>query len=186
MYKLCKTEQSAARQRVLEQGLLAAMAEHRYEEISILDLCDRLQIPRKSFYRYFSGKDGALHALIDHTLMELEWPYFLRDRQSYRQELGRFFRFWKGKKPFLDAITHSGLEDLLIRRTVEQALQERGVSLEIRGVALPAGEYELIFGISGLMSVVLTWHRRGCVTSPEQMARLVMKLISEPLLMDQI
>ena len=42
------------------------------EEISVSDLCDRLNIPRKSFYRYFSSKDGALFALLDHTLMEFE------------------------------------------------------------------------------------------------------------------
>ena len=72
MYKLCKTEQSAQRQRQLEEGLLAAMRTKRYEEITISDLCDQMGIPRKSFYRYFSGKDGALHALIDHALLDYE------------------------------------------------------------------------------------------------------------------
>lgn len=72
MYKLCKTEQSSSRQRELEAGLLAAMASHQYEEISVSDLCDHLGVPRKSFYRYFSSKDGALQALLDHTLMEYE------------------------------------------------------------------------------------------------------------------
>ena len=72
MYKLCKTEQSAARQRRLEQGLLQAMQTQQYEDISISDLCDQMGVPRKSFYRYFSGKDGALHALIDHTMISYE------------------------------------------------------------------------------------------------------------------
>ena len=73
MYKLCKTEQSAQRQRELEQGLLAIMNSTRYEDITVSDMCQKLNIPRKSFYRYFSSKDGALHALIDHTLMEFEF-----------------------------------------------------------------------------------------------------------------
>ena len=72
MYKLCKTEQSAQRQRQLEEGLLAAMKTKRYEEITISDLCEQMDIPRKSFYRYFSSKDGALHALNDHTLLDFE------------------------------------------------------------------------------------------------------------------
>ena len=71
MYKLCKTEQSAQRQRQLEEGLLELMRLRPYDEISVVDLCEYLQIPRKSFYRYFSNKDGALFALLDHTLMEL-------------------------------------------------------------------------------------------------------------------
>ena len=39
MYKLCKTEQSANRQRQLEQGLLSMMAETQYDQISVSDLC---------------------------------------------------------------------------------------------------------------------------------------------------
>ena len=90
MYKLCKTQQSAARQRQLELGLLQAMLEQHYEEVSVSDLCDRMQIPRKSFYRYFSGKDGALHALIDHTLLEFQEvlanrsPPIVRPMHSWR------------------------------------------------------------------------------------------------------
>ena len=70
MYKICKTDQSAARQREIELGLLSMMLEQPFESITISDLCDRLCIPRKAFYRYFSGKDGALFALIDHTMLE--------------------------------------------------------------------------------------------------------------------
>ena len=85
MYKLCKTEQSAQRQRELERGLLNAMSTHQYEEISVSDLCDQMEIPRKSFYRYFSSKDGALHALIDHTLLEFEsFPSNVTALESYK------------------------------------------------------------------------------------------------------
>ena len=72
MYKQCRTEQSASRQRHLEQGLLQMMLKRQFEEISVSDLCEEIGVPRKAFYRYFSGKDGALHALIDHTLLEYE------------------------------------------------------------------------------------------------------------------
>ena len=67
MYKQCETEQSAARQRRMEQGLLEMMGQKRYEDISVSDLCAFLGVPRKTFYRYFSGKDGALFSLIDHV-----------------------------------------------------------------------------------------------------------------------
>ena len=70
MYKLCKTEQSAKRQKLLEKGLLEAMHSQCYEDISVSDLCQKMGISRKSFYRYFSGKEGALEALLEHTLME--------------------------------------------------------------------------------------------------------------------
>ena len=38
MYKICRTEQSCKRQRILEQGLLELMLRHPFEDISISDL----------------------------------------------------------------------------------------------------------------------------------------------------
>ncbi|MBR4410014.1 MAG: TetR/AcrR family transcriptional regulator, partial [Firmicutes bacterium] len=57
MYKTCVTQPAKQRQRELENGLLQIMLHHDYEAISVSDLCDTLQIPRKSFYRYFTNKD---------------------------------------------------------------------------------------------------------------------------------
>ena len=45
MYKQCRTEQSAARQRQLEQGLLQVMLKRQYEEISVSDLCAEIGVP---------------------------------------------------------------------------------------------------------------------------------------------
>ena len=99
MYKLCKTEQSAQRQRQLERGLLEMMKHHRFEEISVSALCARMQLPRKSFYRYFSSKDGALFALLDHTLMEFYETGTLEGLRggSPIEDLERFFSFWKNR-----------------------------------------------------------------------------------------
>ena len=60
----------------LENGLLKYMLHHDYESINVSDFCDALAIPRKSFYRYFTNKDGALYALVDHTLMDFTKEFF--------------------------------------------------------------------------------------------------------------
>ena len=56
MYKLCKPEQSAQRQRQLERGLLEMMKHHRFEEISVSDLCDRMQLPENLSIAIFPVK----------------------------------------------------------------------------------------------------------------------------------
>ena len=70
MYKICHTEESTRRQRILEQGLLDALAKQSYEKIALTDLCQKLGVPRKTFYRYFPTKEDCLLALIDHTLAD--------------------------------------------------------------------------------------------------------------------
>lgn len=191
MYKLCKTEQSALRQRELEKGLLAAMSTHQYEEISVSDLCDQMGIPRKSFYRYFSSKDGALHALIDHTLLEFEsFPSCLKpgEKRTYQKDLERFFLFWKSQKPLLDALERSGISGILVTRSIDHALSDAGAPRRFQPQdERVAREHATTFGVCGLMSMVLSWHHSGYLLRPEQMAEIGVQLLTKPLFanMDQ-
>lgn len=185
MYKLCKTEQSAQRQRQLEDGLLEAMAGCHYDEISVSDLCERMGIPRKSFYRYFSGKDGALHALIDHTFMRYEskelW-YEASDSFSVSSELENFFRYWMEQKPLLDALERSGLSGVLIERSISYVLQEAGFRAKANAPAvLGPQENTILFVVSGLMTMTVHWHHSGYLASAEQMGQMAAQVLTRPL-----
>ncbi len=186
MYKQCRTEQSVARQRELIDGLQEAMLLQHYDEITVSSLCEHLQIPRKSFYRYFSSKEGALQALIDYALLDSE--SFTAERliergSELQREMVRIFSFWLHRKKLLDALSNSSLSGVLIQRAIEHALQEtvrerRFLSMEEQF----AQEYMLLFSVSGLMSMVIQWHHDGYPQSPEQMSLVAMRLLGEPVI----
>lgn len=185
MYKQCKTEKSAFRQRQFEYGLLELMGTRPYNEITVSDLCDHMQIPRKSFYRYFSSKDGALNALLDHTMMDFESFNVLYAKGSSRtlnKELSQFFLFWMEHKNLLDALAKNNLCGYLVERTMShisagQLIPQRFLNEETHY----ARKQISLFCVSGLMSIVLTWHRDGFPHSPEHMATIAARLVSEPL-----
>lgn len=182
MYKMCKTEQSANRQRELELGLLEVMRNCQYDEISISDLCDRLQIPRKCFYRYFSGKEGALRALIDHTMMQYELKNIYNSAGSAREELENFFEFWQEQKPLLDALDRSGLDAVLVERAIAYSLGGGDVRKPAVVDALGKGEqYAIIFAISGLMTMMILWHHSGYSMPKHQLAILAAEVMTRPL-----
>ena len=188
MYKMCKTEQSARRQRDLELGLLEAMKTQRYEDISISELCGTLGIPRKTFYRYFDSKDGALYGLIDHTLMDYEgfnFGYLNSGKRTLQRELEQFFLFWLEKKNLLDVLHSSGLSGILIERAINFALTDTVMPRRF----LPEDTEEMqkhitMFGVCGLLSMVLSWHVGGFTESTTQMARIAARLIGAPLFPD--
>lgn len=184
MYKLCKTEQSAARQRQLEQGLLQAMRAQRYEEISISDLCDSMGIPRKSFYRYFSSKDGALFALLDHTLMEFEQsPHSAvrPDRGTALGDLERYFVFWYERRDLLDALERSRLSGMLVERATAHAMNERMMPSYLRTKPEAVQSMALTFAVCGLLSMVIQWHHDKFRQSPEDMTRVATMMLTRPL-----
>lgn len=184
MYKLCKTEQSANRQRLLEIGLMDAMSSHHYDEISVSDLCDRMQIPRKSFYRYFSGKDGALHALIDHTLLEYEGSFLDTSKQkgAAQTQLESFFLFWQQQKSLLDALDRSGLSGVLIERSITHALDDSSITGHFQSKQQKLEvEHATMFTICGLMSMMLQWHHDGYPLTAKQMTSIAVRILTQPL-----
>ena len=184
MYKMCKLEQSALRQRQMERQLLSMMETVRFEENTVSDLCAQAGFSRKSFYRYFSGKEGALYALIDHTLWELEsFPFAEEwsDKNINRDIVIWFLQFWKNQKPLLDALDNSGISGILPMRMIEYAKSGSGVVHRFMPcVNDDVLEYATTFGIYGFMSVIFSWHRSGYVQTPEQMADIAVTLLTKP------
>lgn len=185
MYKLCKTEQSANRQRRLEQGLLQAMLTKHFDEISVSELCTQLGVPRKAFYRYFDSKEGALHALLDHTLMAYEsFPLVCPEgeKRTLIRELEHFFLFWIRQKDLLDALRRSGLSGELIIRSIHQASAEVSVPKRfLKSDDLEMQRHVTMFGVCGLLSMVLQWHHDGYTEPARFMAEVAVRLLTKPL-----
>ena len=183
MYKICKSEQSASRQKAFEQGLLRAMLFHDYEDISVSDLCDQLKMPRKSFYRYFSGKDGALHALLDHTLLEFMHQDFKKgSKGSAVEELERFFRFWYARRDLLKALVRSRLDGLLVERATHHAIYEHVMPKYLHSLSPEAQKMSLTFVVCGLMSMVFQWHNHNYRETIQEMVQIAASVLSIPLI----
>lgn len=176
MYKICHSEESSRRQRELEQGLLAAMERLPYARITLTELCRELQVPRKTFYRYFPTKDDCLLALIDHTLADCNdvaltgWSgRALDDRAQLR-----FFQYWMDHRVLLDVLRSNGMQGLLLERTtvIVDRMKENAPPVSF---ALDQVEY---FIAHGLMTTVLRWHQFGFQSTPEEMGKVFEGLLS--------
>lgn len=185
MYKLCKTDQSARRQRELELGLMEMMKTQRFEDISISELCTGLQVPRKTFYRYFDSKDGCLFGLIDHTLLSYEgfnYAYLASGKRTLQRELEQFFLFWHENKDLLDVLRASGLSGMLIERAISFALTDTVMPRRF----LPDDpeimkKHVTMFGVCGLLSMVLSWHDGGFSESATELSAIATRLLGKPL-----
>lgn len=184
MYKICRSEQAINRQRALEQGLLQLMGKRNYEDISVSEICDHLQIPRKSFYRYFSSKDGALYALIDHTLAAFfEMPTSQnKTRGTALGDLDLYFVFWYENRVLLDALYRSSLSGILVERANNFALKEGHLPRHFKTLRPEIRDLAMAFSICGLMSMILHWHRGGFQITPDEMTELAKDMLTNPLL----
>lgn len=182
MYKLCKIEKSASRQRKVENMLAEMMEKQEFSKIKVSELCERAEIPRKSFYVYFDAKEDVLQALLEHTIYDLD-SYYLPNQDHAKtytfRELERFFSFWKEKERILSGLLKSDLSGILVTKVIEHSIEdEKRIPFMCWSDDKMASETALIYSVSGLMTIVLQWHKSGYRETIPQMAQKATELLT--------
>jgi AcrR family transcriptional regulator len=188
MYKLCKTEQSANRQREIENCLFDLLRTKSFDDISITEICEKMLMPRKAFYRYFDNKEDALVALIDHSMSEYNGFSVDRSgeiRRSLVGELEEYFLFWYEKRELLSVLDRSGLMGFLVERTINYPIGDRILVAKF----LPRDDEKtrervFKFAFCGLVYTMIGWYREGFVVSTREMAISACRMLCEPLFPD--
>lgn len=174
MYRKCVTEISTEHQRQISESLLALMEKIPFEDITVTQLCQTAGISRRIFYHLFSGKTGALHALVDNKILDIG-----RYAGDARNDSVRFFRYWKEQKALLDVLSENGMSGLLLERMIALVLEEDYdvlYWLERNGWHGSSSEV-VVFGLSGLIGLIYSWYHTGYRRTPEEMAALAEQLM---------
>jgi len=173
MYRKCVTEISVQHQQQLSEALLTLMGKIPYEDITVTQLCQTAGISRRIFYHLFSGKTGALHALVDNKILDIG-----RHADDAGNASVRFFRYWKEQKVLLDVLSANGKSGLLLERMITLVLEEDYdviYWLERNGWHGSSKEV-IVFSLSGIMGLVYSWYHTGYRRTPEEMAALTEQL----------
>ena len=176
MYRKCATEISVQHQKQVEESLLELMQKMPFEDITVTQLCQAAGVSRRIFYHLFNNKTDALHAMIDHMILESE---------SYHPEIPdqalRFFRYWKEKKHLLDALQDNQMSGLLLERMVGIVLNEDFDTRRwLRTYDGETGQDILVFNLCGIMGMTFNWYLNGFQKSPEEMAEILVRLVNVP------
>lgn len=175
-----KTEHIEARKEEFLNALLALMLQMPYEKIAVRDLCAKLDISRKTFYRYFSGKEEALYALVDSVLCNVGTytpPVEVHSADPIEEEMIRYFYYWSENRYILQMLLDNSLIEVLFFRSVTIALSEMEIfQKKLQHLDAVARESVVAYYVGGLQSMLLYWMRHGCTESPEELAARLIRL----------
>lgn len=175
------------RRQEIEDVLLQLLPDIPYQQITVKDLTDRLQIARKTFYHYFHSKQACLEALMDRFILECNLGLLKLPKNASRQELyAERLRFWIRHKTFLDAVIRDNLGSVLVERILLYIRREDSVlPLRLSTREIPCDEDVLFFFISGQIHLILKWCSEGFTRPLEEMAQKTMRLVYQPLLPEE-
>lgn len=174
MAKLCQTEFANQRKELLENSLLNLLDSKRYQDITVKDICQEADIPRRTFYHYFDSKDDILDSFVENTMLNcyLDVIFDLHQGDSHiRNSFVHIFRFWQGdNRKRLDALMKNGLESRLMSHALNWVRAEHVGILGTDDLDPKLVEIGLMVGVTDFFSLLFYWSRNGYQESPEQMA----------------
>jgi len=161
MYKKCKTEESANRQKQFAECLMQLMEKKNFSDITITELCSRMNAPRNAFYRYFDSLEDVLYSYLDDILME---SFLIWEGDDY---LIHYFDYWRRHKKILELLEKNQLSAHLYARAQLLCYKEEN------GNEFKQQEMKNSFYISGLLTLVTMWNREGMTKSSEEMMQII-------------
>lgn len=160
MYKICKTPRSEARQKEFQDTLLRMLKRQKMKDITIVSLCQEMQISRKTFYQYFDTIEDVLYIMID---KELRNAFLLLD---YQPEVSGFFEFWVKNKWLLDVLEKNEMSNLLVERAYS-------VSNIYEGETYAVATMKTAGGIAAIITILILWHHGGMKQATDEMQEMI-------------
>lgn len=168
----------------LSASLLLLMNEKKYEDIRIIEICERATVARCSFYRHFDDKSDLLNYCCKAIFHELSNRLKLEDcRTFYGMSIG-FFSFWKSKSEFLNIMNQSNMLGFLSWH-FDELMFDVAKDVKPENAELKASDfstkvrYHYFFGMGGFWQMALRWFMNGCKESPEELAQYVVSYLVE-------
>ena len=181
--------------RALRGALIALIEERGLDAITVNDLCERADLNRGTFYNHFHDKENLLTALENEVLAEVALlqarmqSVTLGDMLAFRVAgrpvpvLVDLFEYLRGESDFLRAVLGSGgdvrfgprLREAVCGNLVQNILHEK-----YRTNPTPFVCYYVAFYASAYLGISARWVENGCPETPEEMARIAMRLLFIP------
>lgn len=181
MYKQCKTVKSAKRQREIAKSMVALMASTPYDDITVTALCEYLDMPRKSFYRYFDAKEDVLNAFMDNLLSECDT--IILSAAPLRQRVEHLLLFVKRQKELLDIFEKNNVLDALVKRACDRGIDNADALAPLL-VGEPQWARPMIarFATAGFATIALDWYKDDFARPVGEMTDICCRMLARPLL----
>lgn len=185
MTKRFKTERAAQQQGSICGALVALMEEAPYEKITVSDICRRADIPRRTFYYYYEGKEELLGDLLQQILRECNLETMFTadsDRSSVEQGFARFFRYWRDRRSReLNALLRNDLGQRLVNGSLQWMKEDdqwHGVLTELPRDRQTVG---VLLGMTCVFYTLFYWQASGFALGPEEVAAHVTDILTNPI-----
>ena len=154
-------------------ALLSLMATETFDHITVTSIINRAGVSRGGFYRNYKSKEDVLEEICE-ELFEYIWD-FITEHDLYENP-----KKWY-EDLFQSVAENAEIFQLLIKaqvpRNIVLKFDEGRILQELQKDDSPMEQYRAAVLGKALTEVVVLWFRNGMQESPEEMAKMLLKII---------
>ena len=158
----------------IETAFLTLILNHKYEDITISDICKQANVNRSTFYAHYDDINDLIIKIESKFSQGTANIFNYGERQTHEAMI-EMFAFVKANKHFYKAFLNIPYITLAERNTKIEVLKNIGQKLNIDKSNTIGIFYRASFFGAGIKEMCRLWLERDCLETPEQMARLLLE-----------
>lgn len=185
MKKVCISEKTSHRKESIQNALFRLLQKQPFHEITVSSICQAADVPRRTFYHYFTGKEDVLNVLLEDRVLKMQLATMFdlsQGDEGLESSFRRFFSGWvQDDYVLLEILLDNHFENYMGRWAL-QYYESHPFSLnteENRDSELRS--MRTLWDISGVISMLTYWRDCGYRQTPEEMAHIATRIMTNPL-----
>lgn len=158
-------------------ALYALLLRKPYEEITIAEICKKAGVSRVSFYRYYDQKDDILIQFSDERFAEFFDNLSMLEAMTFEDLVIEIFKFLKKNSRQLAILRYAKKEQILMEQFYSYCRYLFSSNLTGELVNDKENPLRIPFVVGGIFQVIMRWLDEGMISTPEEIAKNVIKII---------
>jgi len=158
----------------IETAFLALTLNHKYEDISINQICEQANINRSTFYTHYDDINDLI-IKIESKFANSMSTIFNYGSRANNEAFVEMFKFVKENKFFYKAFLNIPYITTAEKETKNTILSNMKENLKAVAVSDVELRYHASFFGAGIKEICRIWLERDCKETPEEMAMILLK-----------
>ena len=158
----------------IENAFLSLLEIHKYDDITISQICKRANINRSTFYCHYTDINDLIIKVEKKFAQETAGIFNFGERRSH-EAMVEMFTFVRDNKHFYKAFLNIPYTTFAEHDTKATCLENVGKDYDVKSSIDMGLYYRASFFGAGIKEMCRLWLENDCKETPEQMASLLLE-----------
>lgn len=161
---------------MISEALIALLNDKKIGSITIIELCEKAQVARRTFYRHFNNKNEVVDYYVTKIMKNLASELNVASIKNKRSLVLAFFIFLKPYTQLFLVLNSNGLGEVVFTSYVKCVTTLTFSDASEPNINMHNSQnfqYDMAFMLGGLWSLLTVWMLNGCNKTPEELTDIV-------------